>query len=301
VNFTREPIIETIITPKDGYKLIVKSSKNNSEEEHLVDALEVVSFGHALFFRSLERPKSFLLPVSDYEVIETREAKIVLKNPTVDNKTIKIAGGKEQHPRHTPREYQPVEQQVVTSSETKDEEKETQQQPFHQHEKRKDKKRMRRRKPSDMRQGQVERPEEMSRDENQQVEGQSSRRGGDTTADETIVSSSMFTTLLPPPTTLISETIGRYKTMENAENIFSTDSVAVSTEPVQILSYEKPSTDELDQIWNVKSDEGLSVEEVPHDDEDQIQDDVSDVIELKESLKFQDEPSDEFTNHPTQD
>ena len=301
MNFTREPIIETIITPKDGYKLIIKSSKSNSQEEHLVDALEVVSFGHALFFRSLEHPKSFLLPVSDYEVIETREAKIVLKNPTVDNKTIKIAGGKEQHPRPAPREHQPVEQQVVTSVESKDDEKDSQQPTFQQHEKRKDKKRMRRRKPSDSRTGQAERTDESTRDENHTVEGQISRRGGDKAADETIVSSQMFTTLLPPPTTLISETIGRYKAMENAEKMFSSEALTATSAPAQILNYNKPSGEELDQIWNVNKDEELTVEEAARDDESQIQEDIADVIELKESLKFQDEPRDEFSNHPTQD
>lgn len=49
MNFTREPIIETIITPKDGYKLVVRNSKGDSQEEYHVDAVEVVSFGHSFF------------------------------------------------------------------------------------------------------------------------------------------------------------------------------------------------------------------------------------------------------------
>jgi hypothetical protein len=94
VDFTREPIIETIITPKDGCKLVVRNSKGIGQEEYFVDAVEVISFGHALFFRSLERPKSFLVPVNDYEVLEVREARMVLKSMASD-RSIKIGGGKE--------------------------------------------------------------------------------------------------------------------------------------------------------------------------------------------------------------
>ena len=82
MNFTREPIIESVISPKDGCKLVVRNSKSSTQEEYTVDALEIVSFGQALFLRSLERPKSFLLPMSDYEVIEVRETRMVLKVPS---------------------------------------------------------------------------------------------------------------------------------------------------------------------------------------------------------------------------
>ncbi|MDN3507987.1 MAG: hypothetical protein P0S94_03590 [Simkaniaceae bacterium] len=93
MNFTRDPIIETVITPKDGYKLVLRSSKRDGAEEYSVEAIEVVCFGSALFYRSLERPKSFLVPVSDFEVVETKETRVVLKNATIE-KSIKIAGGK---------------------------------------------------------------------------------------------------------------------------------------------------------------------------------------------------------------
>ncbi len=94
MDFTREPIIETIVTPKDGFKLVVRSSKANTQEEYFVDAVEIVSFGQALFFRSLERPKCFLVPVCDYEVLEVRETKMVLKNAGLD-RSIKIGGGRD--------------------------------------------------------------------------------------------------------------------------------------------------------------------------------------------------------------
>jgi hypothetical protein len=84
VDFTREPIIETVITPREGYRLVVRSSKNIAQEEHFVEALEVVSFGSALFFRSKERPKPFIVPVGDYEILEVREAKMVLKTPSFE-------------------------------------------------------------------------------------------------------------------------------------------------------------------------------------------------------------------------
>ena len=96
MDFTRDPIIETIITPKDGYKLVVRNSKYLGKEEYLVDAVEVITFGQTAFFRSLERPTSFLLPIGDYELVETREARMVLKNVGIE-RSIKIGGGKETH------------------------------------------------------------------------------------------------------------------------------------------------------------------------------------------------------------
>lgn len=98
MDFTREPIIETVITPREGCKLVVRSSKSSGQEEYFVDAVEVVSFGHSLFFRSLERPKAFLAPVSDYEILEVREARMVLKNVGVE-RSIKIGGGRESAPK----------------------------------------------------------------------------------------------------------------------------------------------------------------------------------------------------------
>ena len=94
MNFTREPIIETVITPKEGCKLVVRNSKGGGQEEFFVDAVEVVSFGNSLFFRSTERPKTFLVPVSDYEILELKETRMVLKNVAHD-RSIKIGGGRD--------------------------------------------------------------------------------------------------------------------------------------------------------------------------------------------------------------
>ncbi len=94
MNFTREPIIETIISAKDGYKLSIKNSKNLEREEYTVDAVEVVSFGGSFFYRSQEYPKIFFLPTNDYEIIEVRENRLLIKQPSLE-KSIKIGAGKD--------------------------------------------------------------------------------------------------------------------------------------------------------------------------------------------------------------
>lgn len=94
MNFTREPIIETIISAKEGYKLSIKSSKGVEGQEYLVDAVEVVSFGGTFFYRCQERPKTFFIPASDFEIAEIKETRILIKNPSIE-KAIKIAGGKD--------------------------------------------------------------------------------------------------------------------------------------------------------------------------------------------------------------
>lgn len=116
MNYTREPIIETILTPKEGHKLIVRSSSGAHQEEYNVDAVEIVSFGNAFFFRSQERPKSFLVPVSDYEVIEGKETRMVLKKATVE-KNIKIAGGRKEKEKE--KEVEPQEDSKLKKRRTR--------------------------------------------------------------------------------------------------------------------------------------------------------------------------------------
>lgn len=94
MDFTREPIIETIITPKDGYKLALRSSKGITQEEYFLEAVQIVSYGNAIFYRSTELPKSFLVPVSDYELVEVRETRVALKSAAPD-RAIKIGGGRD--------------------------------------------------------------------------------------------------------------------------------------------------------------------------------------------------------------
>jgi hypothetical protein len=208
VDFTREPIVETVITPKEGYKLVVRSSKSTGQEEYFVDAVEVVSFGQSLFFRSIEKPKCFLVPVSDYEVLEVREARMVLKNVGVDQ-SIKIAGGRETHIR-APREAERGEVtsqrvEAVAAAEVTDETAPT------------GKKRERRRH-SRRRRGPEEALKEGEQSQANEQEGESYERMATTGSEagreddvQGVPSPLQFSALLQPPPTLISETIGRYK------------------------------------------------------------------------------------------
>jgi len=203
VNFTREPIIETIITPKEGCKLVVRSSKAEGQEEYMVDAVEVVSFGQALFFRSLEKPKAFLVPVSDYEVVEAKESRVVLKSAQFD-RTIKIGGGREGSIR---RESQEEEDALPPALEEETAQEVSSGDPSFNRkrgERDRDRGRHRRRRASEGR-------EEMRvRTAPQEPSQQGAPASQETT-------SAPFTHLIPPPTTLISETIGRYKEMLTPE------------------------------------------------------------------------------------
>lgn len=216
MDFTREPIIESVMTPKEGCKLVVRSSKGSGQEEFFVDAVEIVSFGHALFFRSLEKPKPFLVPVSDYEVLEAREARLVLKNVGIERSTIKIGGGRE--PRHT-------KEPVIERSESYVKEEEPKEVPAEQpveakNEQRLDKKRDRR-KHYRRKRGRDELSEKGEDGEDGEHTG-SVEEGYTSTKNEaeslvkgengeTAQKVSMHTSILPPPTTLISETIARYR------------------------------------------------------------------------------------------
>lgn len=216
MDFTREPIVETIITPKDGCKLVIRSSKSAGQEEHFVDAVEVVSFGQALFFRSIERPKAFLVPVSDYEVLEVREARMVLKNVGIE-RTIKIGGGREPSKpvREAPEKTEPVIQATPVPAPT---ENAAAAAPEAKGEARLDKKRDKRRNYR-RRRGREEGEEETSTEEQNGQEKESavkepvaeasSEKKDSTEQGQVLVP--FISSLLPPPPTLISESIARYR------------------------------------------------------------------------------------------
>ena len=209
MDFTREPIVETVITPKEGFKLVVRSSKSTGQEEYFVDAVEVVSFGNSFFFRSQERPKSFLVPATDYELLEVREARMVLKNVGLD-RSIKIGGGREAPPKQ---QREPAPEKVVVEQPAQAPEEMAEARL----DKRRDKRRhtRRRRGRDDVKEGDSE--------TSAQAEGESKinleeplklpQREGQT-AEPLTTSSSILSSILPPPPTLISDTIARYK--ENA-------------------------------------------------------------------------------------
>lgn len=222
MDFTREPIIETIITPKEGHKLAIRKSRQEDPEDYLVDAVEIVSFGAALFFRSLERPKAFLLPVADYEVLEVRETRMVLKTPSID-RSIKIGGGRDstnnkqrEHDKTEKEEERADSAATSDSKETVEEGQETS---------RPDKKRERRRQ-SRKRRG---RGEAQKEGESETAVADSEEQVSAAPQDKTVEPESApaaapnvahFSALLEPPPTLISETIERYRQNEAFKGAF---------------------------------------------------------------------------------
>ncbi len=253
MNFTREPIIETVITPRDGCKLVVRSSKGNGQEDYYVDAVEVVSFGHSFFFRSLEKPKSFLVPVSDYEILELRETRMVLKNVPAE-RSIKIGGGREAPPPRQqqyrePREAQPAED--LPPREASLQEEAPQQEEGAVPEQRMDRKRDRRRRG---RRGGRDRGGADMRGENrplptggtaQPVEGSEIIEEQDAAfaseGEAPKVAPSFISKLFPPPSTLIKETLSRYKTTESIEEeIFPGAAEELQNEPLDESLFEHP-------------------------------------------------------------
>lgn len=210
MDFTREPIIETVITPKEGCKLVVRSSKSAGQEEYFVDAVEVVSFGNALFFRSIERPKAFLAPASDYEVLEVREARMVLKNVGLD-RTIKIGGGREPTEKRA-KEPMPEPPPIITEGEEAPlpESAESLESKVGKLDKRRDKRRHSRRRRGREDGAPEGAPEEVSYRDTSTVPADAvSQANG--SASTNILTPPPFSSLLPPPPTLISETIARYR------------------------------------------------------------------------------------------
>lgn len=214
VDFTREPIIETVITPKEGCKIVVRSSKGTGQEEYFVDAVEVISFGSAFFYRSLERPKSFLVPVTDYEIVEVREARMVLKHVGLD-RSIKIGGGKTAKEPKVEKEEAPQPQRDEEGDEAEGEEAPSATRADARLEKKRDRRRQYRR-----RRGREEQPSKEEGDEesvgDEQITLPPPRRlSEEEGSKEAGTVTSLLSSLLPPPPTLISETIARYK--DNAQ------------------------------------------------------------------------------------
>ncbi len=198
MNFTREPIIETVIMPREGCKLLVRSSKGTGQEEYTVESLEVVSFGHSFFFRSQERSKAFLVPVSDYEVLELKEVRVNLKNAAPD-RSIKIGGGRDHHPKAS-RDESEVEAPRPPERAERGPDRGPDRSP--------DRKRDRRRRG---RRGRHEgNAPEGSLPESSSSDGIPPEASG----EEVVKAPSFISKLFPPPTTLIKETLGRYKAFE---------------------------------------------------------------------------------------
>ncbi len=217
VDFTRQPIIESIITPKEGCKLVVRSSKGVAQEEFFVDSLEVVSFSNFLFYRSLERPKCFMVPVTDYEVLEVREARMVLKNVGVD-RTIKIGGGRVKSEPQPEREKPEVQATTDEESSTK-----SKTDPKGADKKRERRRHGRRRRGRDELPGRTEEEGQgsseamLTEEANEPVPLPQPREFDEQERRE---SPPPFSSILPPPSRLISETLERYREDESFRGVF---------------------------------------------------------------------------------
>lgn len=193
----------------------MRSSKGNGQEDYYVDAVEVVSFGHSFFFRSLEKPKCFLVPVSDYEILELRETRMVLKNVSAE-RAIKIGGGRDAPPRlrePMPREVLPEETREPQESSAGEEP------PAPLGDKGGDRKRDRRRRGRRGGQGRAATPQTPHPGPEEShvapIEGAELTEG--LSSAEEPKAPSFISKLFPPPPTLIKETLGRYKMAENLE------------------------------------------------------------------------------------
>lgn len=235
MDFTRQPIIETVITPKEGCKLVVRSSKSTGQEEYFVDALEVVSFGNSIFFRSIERPKAFIVPASDYEVLEVREARMVLKNVGVE-RSIKIGGGREAAPPKPPKEpkepresREPREEKAeipvpAIAAEAVDAEGRP----------RRDKRRQTRRRRGRDEEGAAAPETAAAEAAAMPISGEPAAISPETETKLVIAPGAAYSgsQLLTPPPTLISETIARYKDNAMFRGAFYMKEAAEGEEPV---------------------------------------------------------------------
>lgn len=207
MNFTREPLIETVIVPREGCRLVLRSSRNESQEEFTVDAVEIVSFGPALFYRSLEKPRPFLVPIGDYEVVEVKESRVVLKNAQFE-RTIKIGGGREGSLRKDEDEEQvlpiALEDEIADESGT---------QPSQDKKRDRGRNRNRRRRSSDEREDMRHRVEEQAPQEFKPAPPPAPPREAQQPKEPQVIPS--FSHLIPPPTTLISHNIQKYKDQQS--------------------------------------------------------------------------------------
>jgi hypothetical protein len=226
--------------PREGCKLLVRNSKGGGQEEYFVDSIEVVSFGRSFFFRSQERPKSFLVPVSDYEILEQKETRMALKNAAPE-RSIKIGGGRE-GPVRAPREpapdmeaYEPQEREHF----------EPQRPPMDQSRKR-DKRRRGRRgggggRPEDSMRAHPPTEESYAKEalEPHPFEAPPQKEA----QFEEHRAPSFISKLFPPPPMLIKDSLSRYKTAEPIEE----EGVLPKEEKLEEMFFEPPLPEKSDE------------------------------------------------------
>ena len=77
MEYTREPIIQSVIAAREGHKLNV--SNQVGSQLYVVDSLQVVLFGDTPFYRNIEGVQEFMCPAAHYSIEEIKESKIALK------------------------------------------------------------------------------------------------------------------------------------------------------------------------------------------------------------------------------
>jgi len=213
-------------------------------EEFFVDAVEVVSFGQSLFFRGQERPKPFLVPVSDYEIFEVKETRVVLKNIAHD-RNIKIGGGREASLKQPIKENAPEkkeeaeevkEVEMVATAEASAEPK---------NDRKRDRRRSRRRRLAEEKRGLNDKDKEqdsVSSSEEQEIESENENGN----QEEVKVSTPTFAHLLPPPPVLISERLNQLRNKEMAEAAAS--GIALEGEVKEVLIEELEASAERSKL-----------------------------------------------------
>ncbi len=216
--------------PREGCKLLVRNSKGGGQEEYYVDSIEVISFGASFFFRSQERPKSFLVPVTDYEILEQKEVRLPLKN-VAPERSIKIGGGREASLR-------PARESAPEPDGYEGQERDRPESLSVDQNRKRDKRRRNRRGGSradySVSEPRNEEPSVSQEDSVKPSEGKNLIRP-ERGADEAKPTPGFISKLFPPPPTLIKDTLSRYKLMD-----------AGDAPPMPDTEYSELVVDELD-------------------------------------------------------
>lgn len=206
MHFTREPIVESVLSARDGYKLVLKNSKLASTTDISAEVIEIVSFTGTLFYRSQDRSKNFLLPASDFEISEVKDARLVLKNISLE-KSSKLQNFQRETTTVEP-DFDDEESKAEDNATQVDQEVSNQQASGQNTrlERRRERRRNRRRRHSEERQSDDKKDAAVA-----EVSTQEEPLEKVTTEEMSHANVIPTLNLIPPPTTLISQTLARYK------------------------------------------------------------------------------------------
>jgi hypothetical protein len=227
VHFTREPIIESILSARDGFKLVLKNSKTSNSAEISAEVIEIVSFSGSVFYRSQDRSKNFLVPAADFEIAEVKDARLVLKNISLD-KSNKMQNPPKEQALQVTEDEEISESNPETDLDSELPKAGASPSQANRLERRRERRRNRRRRHTD--------------EKKDNATDSTSEENGAESLDKEESSGPMVIptlNLIPPPTTLISQTLARYKEkypqMENSDN-----NTVVVEEPSESSSFETP-------------------------------------------------------------